>query len=128
MKQVLFTLTAVLTFISLVGGIFMVADPSGKLISLTSDFLRPTPFSDFFIPGVLLLLIVTVPGVLSLYLQITDDERKMDYSLIFGVVTTMWVLFQVITTRSIHWQDFVLFATGLLIVLLSVQLSGKWMA
>jgi hypothetical protein len=42
---------------AIVGGLGMVLDPSGSSMSLPPDMLEASPFSDFLIPGLVLLTI-----------------------------------------------------------------------
>ncbi|MGE3507722.1 MAG: hypothetical protein AB7N65_02420 [Vicinamibacterales bacterium] len=80
----------------LVGGCALVADPSGALIGLPLVWLEGTPFSDYFVPGIILL---TVLGVCPLVVG-SGLWRGRSWawygSLVVGASLAVWILVEII--------------------------------
>lgn len=63
------TLVALQAISGLAGGAVLVIDPSGGLIGMPPSVLRHGPFSDFLVPGVILLLVLGVlPAIVAVAL------------------------------------------------------------
>jgi hypothetical protein len=126
MKALLFLLIALVTLTSVICGAMMISDPAAKALAIPPDTLLFTPFSNFKIPGLLILLVVGIPGVLAIYYHITQNRWKNNAGILLGATTGLWILGQVIFTQSLHWQDFAMFGVAMLIILLSYQVKGSW--
>lgn len=50
------------------GGLMLVIEPSGKWLNMPDSLLKNAPFTDFLIPGMILLLLL---GVLPIYICIS---------------------------------------------------------
>ena len=90
------TATILLQGISgLVGGCALMADPSGALIGLPLVWLEGTPFSDYFVPGTILL---TVLGVCPLVIGwgLWRSRSWAWYgSLLVGASLAIWILVEI---------------------------------
>jgi peptidoglycan/LPS O-acetylase OafA/YrhL len=78
------------------GGYALMADPSGALIGLPLVWLEPTPFSDYFVPGTILL---TVLGVCPLVVGWGLCRRRSWAwcgSLLVGASLAIWILVEII--------------------------------
>jgi len=91
------TATVLLQGISgLVGGYALMADPSGALIGLPLVWLEGTPFSDYFVPGTILL---TALGVCPLVIG-WGLWRGLSWawygSLLVGASLATWILVEIL--------------------------------
>ncbi len=68
---------------ALMGGYYLIRDPSGALIGLPLELLAPTPFRDYLIPGMVLFI---VNGLLSAVVALLVIRRTRNYP--------MWVIVQ----------------------------------
>ena len=91
------TTTIVLQGISgLVGGYALMADPSGALIGLPLVWLEGTPFSDYFVPAIILLSVLGVcPLVVAWGLWRTRSWAWYG-SLLVGASLAIWILVEII--------------------------------
>jgi hypothetical protein len=126
MKTILLFLICLVAWVSVYLGPLLISDPSGTTLNLPVGILRTTPFKTFLIPGILLTIMVGVPSLLTVIHYIQNDPRKYEWSLITGLAMSLWIAVQIVLTQTIHWQDVALLTSGLLIILLSYQLKGKW--
>lgn len=73
------------------GGWMLISDPGGGKFEWSLELLRGTPFKDFLIPGIVLMLFL---GLLPLYISIeTILKKKYAHWLIMlqGTILTVWL-------------------------------------
>ncbi len=93
-------------------GIAMIADPSGGGLGMPLEMLANSPFSDFFIPGVFLLV---VNGIGSLLGGIASFRRHRFAGAIaagLGTFLMVWIAAQV-WWMGVHWLHVLYFVLGL---------------
>lgn len=122
-----------LVFLALVGlsaticGILMMADPAGTHLGLSVTLLGPTPFENFFIPGVVLTVIVGGASLLALFLNLGHHLNRHKWALIAGLIISGWIVCQMVLIQAANWLHLLYLGAGLLIILLSLQLKNKRM-
>ncbi|MGI5132828.1 hypothetical protein ACQEVB_38935 [Pseudonocardia sp. CA-107938] len=73
------------------GGIGLVA---GNAIGMPADWLAATPFPDWTIPGILLIIVVAVPMLIAAYGEIRRTPWAHGASAVAGVLQIGWILAQ----------------------------------
>lgn len=130
---VLYVLHLLLIVSASAGGILMLVNPDGSLLGLEVSRLAYTPFTDYRLPGILLLLsnaifpllalvgLVAKPswksvGVLNIYPSI---HWAWAYSLYTGIIVIVWITVQLLLT-SYFWMHPVVIFLALLIILFTM--------
>ncbi|MEK5234515.1 hypothetical protein NST99_02200 [Paenibacillus sp. FSL L8-0470] len=86
------------------GGLMLLADPSGEMIGMPSSVLERSPFEDFAIPGVLLLVIFGLLPLLVLYGLVKKPDWKWAAPLNpFRTLHSAWALSLYIGFGQIIW-------------------------
>lgn len=102
-------LLAVQSLGGLFGGISLVASPSGAILQMPVSMLEGSPFPDFLVPGLILLLILGLfPGILAVALLRRPAWRwfgvlniyrgihwSWTYSLYLGIMLVVWILVEI---------------------------------
>ncbi len=92
------------------GGIAFIADPSGGLLGMTPEFLRPSPLDTFLVPGLFLLFVMGfLPLALAaaLWLRpawlwgqgfqyLTHEHWAWTFTMLFSYILLGWLLFEVL--------------------------------
>ncbi len=129
----LYGLIGVLLFVSLgafYGGYSLVSDPSGSQMGIRLEWLWRTGFSDYFVPGLILLIVLGVLPLIAVFLLWFKPEWRLMYGLenLFhihwvwglafgiGLAQMVWIAYQVATMSLLFWLQPTMFAVGLLIV------------
>ncbi|WP_426333186.1 hypothetical protein ACN9MH_21555 [Paenibacillus silvae] len=109
------------------GGLMLVIEPSGKWLNMPDSLLKNAPFTDFLIPGMILLLLL---GVLPIYICISllyrckwelgeqlnlYPERywAWSFSLYTGHVLLIWIVLQMFWLQNVSLIHLFYFAWGL---------------
>jgi hypothetical protein len=125
MRTALLILLSVVTITALPSGLIMMYDPEGTSLGLATYMLFNTPFQDYFIPGLLLLIFVGGSNLISLLLVMSQSTSSYKWSLISGTIVAVWILGEFLFIPYYHWLQGLYLAAGILIALTSYQLMGK---
>jgi hypothetical protein len=80
---------------ALVGGSGLVADPSGAAIGLPPDLLRGSPFGDYLVPGLVLLIVLGAGPLLAAYGVWTRRRWARLVSFLLGLALILWIGVQI---------------------------------
>jgi hypothetical protein len=98
------------------GGIGLIVNGIG----MPQDWLDGTPFGSWVLPGVLLLLLVGAPMARAAIVEVmVGGRRAYEASMIAGAVLIGWIGAQVVILRRFFFLQPILFAVGVLVVLLA---------
>lgn len=94
--SILFVLIAFQGLSGMLGGAFLALDPTGESLHMPISMLDGSPFSDFFIPGLILLVILGIFPILILYGLWKKDRRAWFGSLIVGFALIIWISVEIL--------------------------------
>ena len=94
----------------LMGGVLILLDPSGVYLHLPPEFLDKTPFSNYLIPGLILLIVLGLYPLMVFYMLIKDPQWQVFSFINFshhqkdswtatvylGIVLLGWIIIQVL--------------------------------
>lgn len=110
---------------SILGGILLSTGLENN--NLSFDLLKNTPFKDFFIPGILLIIIVGSTSSLSSLGFIINLKSKEYFGLLSGLALTLWILVEILLLNQPHPTiiEIVYLFAGLLLIFLSYYLLNQ---
>lgn len=97
------------------GGLVLVIDPSGELIKMPLTLLENSPFNNFLIPGIILLVIIGIFPLITAHALLTKWNWKAanklnmfsemhwswTYSLYIGFALIIWITVEAFFIRQI---------------------------
>src|SRR5262245_19503415 len=104
-RYVLIALHALLGLAAIVAGQAFVRDPTGAALGMSASWLKRSPFRDFRIPGLFLMLIIGGANLLSAAVLWRRDHRSELVSLATGVLLVVWVAIQTAIIGFRHWSQ-----------------------
>ena len=109
------------------GGWMLIQDPSGESMTFPVELLEGTPFKNYFIPGVILIVSV---GLMSIFVAILTmiGAKKYPVSLIFqGGVLIGWLSIELLLNSAFFHPvyHYPLFAIGIMLIVLGVLFRKK---
>lgn len=108
---------------SIMGGILMMTGQENSNLSFT--LLTKTPFTDFFIPGLLLIVIVGSTSTLSSIAFIRNLSSRPILGMVAGLVLSLWITIEVLVLNqpSPTIIEVVYFSLGIIMLILSYLLK-----
>ena len=83
-------------------GFSFIVEPSGKGLGMTTDYLKQSPFTNFFIPGLILFI---ANGVLSIFMAIISIKKGKHYPLLIsfqGCIPLGWIIIQLLMLQFLN--------------------------
>lgn len=126
MKLLLFLLTAFVALTAIVSGALLISDPDGTLFSMSTSLLKSTPFINFLVPGLILCFVVGGTNLMAVIRNMQTHPLRYNWSIAGAIILMGWVVVQMLLIAELHWLQFLYLGIGLMMLLLSWQLKGKW--
>ncbi len=122
-RRAIIAIESVVGVAALVAGSLCIARPNGALMGMSTSSLSRTPFSDYTVPGILLIVAIG-GGTLAAAASVLRRAREAaEIVLISGV---MLVLFELVEEALIGYnaQQALITLIGLILIALSLRLAG----
>jgi len=125
MKSLLIILTGAIALSAIAGGTMLLITPDGSSIDLSSSFLQGTPFGNYALPGLILIMVIGGSHALATFALLRKTAGAYTFSIIAGLLLLGWMGIQILLIGPLYWLQFFILGAGLLIILVSLQLKGK---
>ena len=118
MKTLLFVTQAVIQILvgigAAVSGMLLVIRPSGELLQAPVEMLKGSPFSDFFVPGIVLFLVNGMGQLLAGVITLRRHPYAALTGAVFGIGLMIWIFVQVNMIGGGHILQYSYFFIGVL--------------
>lgn len=125
MRGILIIIMAILTFSAVAAGALMMSDPIGRQTGLKPEWLLGTPFGDYWWPGALLILFITLPGILSMIMVRSGSPNAFSISFTFSLIAIFWFVLQLLLIPEYAGISLFYLILSVMGILCSMQLMGK---
>ncbi|MFH1297508.1 MAG: hypothetical protein ABIJ04_09580 [Bacteroidota bacterium] len=105
-------------------GIAMITDPSGSKLGMPLEMLINSPFSDFLIPGIFLLVINGIGSLLGGIVSFLRYKFAAEIAIGLGGFLIVWIVAQ-IWWMGIHWLQLLYIIFGIVELILGLMLRKK---
>jgi len=127
-RTLAWTVIALLVLLSssaLYGGYLLAVDPTGQRLQMSTQLLAGTPFTDFRVPGLFLLVVLGVGALIPIFGHVARTRWSVFSSLVVGLTLLCWIVIQVALVGYISWLQPVFAAVGVAIAALSYAYSQR---
>src|SRR5690349_10417035 len=87
---------------ALPSGIALIIDPSGKSLRMSTELLANSPFSNFIIPGAVLMCVLGIGSFILLSILIRKKRPAPEIDLVAGTILMGWILFEMAFIDRLH--------------------------
>jgi len=107
------------------GGFGLVTEPSGANLGFLVEWLSKSPFSDYLIPGLVLLVVIGVGSLAGGVLSILRYRYACEIAAILGAFLVIWITAQVWWIGLTIWLQPLFFGLGLVELALGLLMRRK---
>lgn len=107
------------------GGFMLVKDPSGSALGLPASLLEGSPFSDFLIPGLFLVVVNGVGSMIGSALSFTRKRIAKEIAMVLGAILLAWIVIQLAIIRSLSWLHVLYFMLGIVELGMGLYIKRK---
>jgi hypothetical protein len=128
-RFVLYVLGALQVFIgvtAILGGFELVSDPSGAKIHVPQELLKNSPFTDYLIPGLVLLMVNGVGNVLAGIVTFLRNRNAGNLAIFFGVFLVLFISIEVLVVGLQNISQPLYFVLGGVELALGLKLSKSF--
>jgi len=104
------------------GGLALVLEPSGANLGMPVEMLNRSPFSNFLIPGIVLMVVNGMGSLIGGVASFTRYHYAGEIAMALGIFLVLWIVVQVWWIDTFHWLHALYFSLGLLEVTLGWSL------
>lgn len=105
------------------GGGSLMLHPDGSGLQMPLDILKATPFSDFLIPGIVLFVVNGLGSFFALLTILLKWHQQHWFVIGEGIILCGWILIQIIMIQQLLMLHYVMFTTGVLLILAGLLLK-----
>ena len=102
------------------GGIVLMMDPTGSIIQMPVELLKQSPFTNFLIPGLILLIIIGIGSIVTTVFVISKNKYFPKIITASGSALIIWIITQIFMLQSLSYLHFVYGGIGLILLILGV--------
>lgn len=116
MKKYFLSLAGIQLFVALgaiPAGILYLSDPSGTAMGNSTEMLAHSPFSNYLIPGLFLLIVIGLGSLAVSILSFLRKETASAAGIILGSILCIWIIIQVYWIGYLSFLQPLMFAVGL---------------
>jgi hypothetical protein len=124
MKIIQVFFLSVLCFTALAAGMVFMIHPLYPF-GLSLSPLAYTPFENYFLPGLLLTMLVGGISLVALILQLQQLKAAFPWTLLSAIISIVWLIIQMNLLREFQWIQWVLILIGFLLIMVSLQIKHR---
>lgn len=110
---------------ALFGGMAGILSPSGSGVGLSVNALKNGPFSDFFIPGLFLFVIIGIGNIIAAITTKYNYKYQAYISACHGGILSLWIIIQCYMLNAINILHVIYFIIGIILIVLATKLAFK---
>lgn len=116
-RSVLMVLLALNGISATYGGWVLASDPTGATMHMSPTWLQASPFDNYLIPGVILMVVLGIGSIVSLVLLAMRRPFAPYLTMMEGAATMIWIITQVVMVQLFSWLQVLYLVVGALILL-----------
>ena len=95
------------------GGLGLVSEPDGSNLGMPLSMLEHSPFPDFLIPGMVLLMVNGLGSIAGSVASFRLFRHAAEIAMVLGAFLVAWLIMQVYWIQTFHWLHALYFVLGI---------------
>ncbi|MFZ1305169.1 MAG: hypothetical protein WAR80_04965 [Ferruginibacter sp.] len=110
---------------ALYGGYNLMMYPDGSSIQLTPDWLKHTPFTNYFIPGLVLFIFNGLFSMVAFVALFFNHRINPWLIMAQGAILVGWIVIQMLLLQTVYYLHIILGGTGIALLILGYLFLKK---
>lgn len=123
LKIICISLLFFLGITAVYGGYSLITDPTGASIQLPEQWIQYTIFKNYLIPGLVLLVMNGLMGIIIAISAIRQSKDNALYIHMQGLIVIGWIVIQILVIRQLFWLQFVFLGIGIFLIISGIMLN-----
>ncbi len=107
---------------AITGGWMLISEPTGSTLDMPVSMLDNSPFSNFYVPGILLFLFNGICSLIVAIAVFMRSRHRYWMLMLQGMISLVWIVAEVIMIRAISWQHYLF---GIIAIILLIAGSKR---
>jgi hypothetical protein len=103
---------------ALYGGMNLIVYSTGNSLGLSVSLLKYTPFNDYLIPGIILILVNGLASIFVLSAMLSDLKNTANLVMLQGALLTSWIFTEMLLIRTANIMHGVLGIVGITLIII----------
>lgn len=129
MKRILIILASILLLFNGIGAIYggwnLMMHPDGSSIQLAPGWLKHTPFTNYFIPGLVLFIFNGLFSILAFVALILNHRMYPWLIMAQGAILAGWIVIQMLLIQTVNLLHYIMGGTGIALLIVGYLLLKK---
>jgi len=100
------------------GGFSFIMHPDGSGLKMSLDYLKHTPFNNYLIPGIILVIANGFLSFTAIVALIFKFQKSAWFVLVQGIVLTGWIVIQIFMIQTVDIFHYILGSVGVILIVL----------
>lgn len=122
-QLIVITLLIVIGLNATYAGLNLMLYSDGTALGLPLEILHFSPFADFFIPGVFLLLFNGISNIVVAFMALKNIKYYPRFITLQGIILLFWIVMQMIFLREANALQLIVLCLGMVLILLGEFLN-----
>ena len=105
---------------ALIGGLLLIADPTGWKLRLPLRLLQHSPFDNYLIPGIILFVVIGLGSLSVSALVIMRVRNSASWVILSGFTLAVWISIQILMIREVSTLQILYAMIGILLMILGI--------
>jgi hypothetical protein len=124
-RVIAITLLLLIGINAICAGLLFILSPDGALLGLSKSLLQYSPFQDYLIPGIVLLI---VNGIFNIIVAFLTIGSKAHYNLLIsiqGILLVGWIFVQIYMLHEFNNLHFIMLIIGIILMVSGMVINPK---
>ncbi len=126
MRNLTISLLFLVSLAALYGGTMLMQSPTGEPLQMQVEWLKSSPFKDYFYPGLILFIFNGIISLVVIFLILT--RHRLAHPMIFaqGAILIIWILMRLLLVQQSNFLLIIFGAIGVTFLFLGTKRFRAW--
>jgi hypothetical protein len=110
---------------ALIAGCLFIVDPTGTTMGMSTTYLATSPFTNFLIPGLVLLVVNGVFNITAAIFVMRKHKHHPRFIIFQGLLLSGWIVIQIMMVKDFNLLHVSMLTIGVILIIAGIYLNRK---